>query len=321
LVKIGNIGLVECPLFLAPMEDITDSPFRTICKGFGVDVLITEFVSSEGLVHDAAKSKMKMTFQEEERPLGIQIFGHSIDSMQRATEMAEAMNPDFIDINFGCPVRKVVMKGGGAALLNDLPKMIRMTETVVKSTKLPVTVKTRLGWDEKNKNILEITERLQDAGIQAISIHGRTRSQLYGGIADWTLIGEVKNNQRIHIPVIGNGDVTSAIGAKEKRNRYGVDGIMIGRAATGNPWLFREIKAYLEKAELIDPPGIAERIEITKTHLKKSIDYKGEISTLFEMRKFYSGYFKGIPDFKKYRMRLVTAPTIEEIYSILGEIS
>jgi tRNA-dihydrouridine synthase B len=302
------------------MEDITDSPFRTICKGFGVDVLITEFVSSEGLVHDAAKSKMKMTFQEEERPLGIQIFGHSIDSMQRATEMAEAMNPDFIDINFGCPVRKVVMKGGGAALLNDLPKMIRMTETVVKSTKLPVTVKTRLGWDEKNKNILEITERLQDAGIQAISIHGRTRSQLYGGIADWTLIGEVKNNQRIHIPVIGNGDVTSAIGAKEKRNRYGVDGIMIGRAATGNPWLFREIKAYLEKAELIDPPGIAERIEITKTHLKKSIDYKGEISTLFEMRKFYSGYFKGIPDFKKYRMRLVTAPTIEEIYSILGEI-
>jgi tRNA-dihydrouridine synthase B len=320
LVKIGNIDLGEFPLFLAPMEDITDSPFRNICKGFGADVLITEFVSSEGLVHDAEKSKMKMTFQEEERPLGIQIFGHSIDSMQRATEMAEAMNPDFIDINFGCPVRKVVMKGGGAALLNDLPKMIRMTETVVKSTKLPVTVKTRLGWDEKNKNILEISERLQDKGIQAITIHGRTRSQLYGGTADWSLIGEVKNNPRIHIPVIGNGDVTSAIVAKEKRDRYGLDGIMIGRAATGNPWLFREIKAYLERGKLIDPPGIFERIEITKTHLRKSIEYKGATRTLFEMRKFYSGYFKGIPDFKKYRMRLVTALSIEEVYSILNEI-
>jgi nifR3 family TIM-barrel protein len=240
--------------------------------------------------------------------------------MQRATEMAEVLNPDFIDINFGCPVRKVVMKGGGAALLNDLPKMIRMTETVVKSTKLPVTAKTRLGWDEKNKNIVEISECLQDTGIQAITIHGRTRGQLYGGTADWTLIGEVKNNPRIHIPVIGNGDVTSAIVAKEKRDRYGVDGIMIGRSTIGNPWLFREIKAYLEKGELINPPGICERIEITKIHLQKSIEYKGATRTLFEMRKFYSGYFKGIPDFKKYRMRLVTAPTFEEIYSILNEI-
>jgi tRNA-dihydrouridine synthase B len=302
------------------MEDITDSPFRSICKEFGADVMITEFISSEGLVHDAAKSKMKMTFKEEERPLGIQIFGHSIDSMQKATEMAEAMDPDFIDINFGCPVRKVVMKGGGAALLNDLAKMTRMTETVVKSTKLPVTVKTRLGWDEKKKNILEITERLQDAGIQAITIHGRTRGQLYGGTADWTLIGEVKNNSRIHIPVIGNGDVTSAIVAKEKRDRYGVDGIMVGRAATGNPWIFREIKTYLEKGELIDPPGIAERIEIVKTHLKRSLDYKGDTRTLFELRKFYSGYFKGIHDFKKFRMKLVTAPTINEIYDILSEM-
>jgi tRNA-dihydrouridine synthase B len=302
------------------MEDITDSPFRSVCKGFGADVLITEFVSSEGLVREAGKSKMKMTFKEEERPLGIQIFGHSIESMQRATEMAEAMNPDFIDINFGCPVRKVVMKGGGAALLNDLPKMTRMTETVVRSTKWPVTVKTRLGWDEKTKNILEITERLQDTGIQAITIHGRTRGQLYGGTADWTLIGEVKNNPRIHIPVIGNGDVTSAIVAKEKTDRYGVDGIMVGRAAIGNPWIFREIKAYLENGELIDPPGIPERIEITKTHLKRSIEYKGEMRTLFELRKFYSGYFKGIPDFKKYRMRLVTAMNIEEINGILAEI-
>jgi tRNA-dihydrouridine synthase B len=302
------------------MEDITDSPFRSICKGFGADVMITEFISSEGLVHDAAKSKMKMTFKEEERPLGIQIFGHSIDSMQKATEMAEAMDPDFIDINFGCPVRKVVMKGGGAALLNDLTKMTRMTETVVKSTKLPVTVKTRLGWDEKTKNILEITERLQDAGIQAITIHGRTRGQLYGGTADWTLIGEVKNNSRVNIPVIGNGDVTSAIVAKEKRDRYGVDGIMVGRAATGNPWIFREIKAYLEKGKLIDPPLIAERIEIVKTHLKRSLDYKGDTRTLFEFRKFYSGYFKGLHDFKKFRMKLVTAPTINEIYDILSEI-
>lgn len=321
MVKIGNIGLGEFPLFLAPMEDITDSPFRTICKGFGVDVLITEFVSSEGLVYKAGKSMIKMTFQEEERPLGIQIFGHSIDSMKRATEMAEARNPDFIDINFGCPVRKVVMKGGGAALLNDLPKMARMTEMVVRSTNLPVTVKTRLGWDEKNKNILEITERLQDTGIQAITIHGRTRSQLYGGTADWTLIGEVKKNPGIHIPVFGNGDVTSATVAKEMKDRYGVDGIMIGRSAIGNPWIFRETKAYLEKGVLIDPPNISERIEITKTHLRKSVEYKGETRTVFELRKFYSGYFKGIPDFKKYRMRLVTATTLEEVYGILSEIA
>jgi tRNA-dihydrouridine synthase B len=302
------------------MEDITDSPFRSICKEFGAHAMITEFISSEGLVHDAAKSKMKMIFGEGERPLGIQIFGHSMESMQRATEMASALNPDFIDINFGCPVRKVVMKGGGAALLNDLPKMISMTETVVKSTKLPVTVKTRLGWDEKNKNILEIAERLQDAGIRAITIHGRTRNQLYRGTADWSLIGEVKNNPRIHIPVIGNGDVTGAIVAKEMKDRYGVDGIMIGRAATGNPWIFREIKTYLEKGELIDPPGLHERIAVTKTHLSRSIEYKGITRTLFELRKFYSGYFKGIPDFKKYRMRLVTAPTIEEVYGILEEI-
>jgi tRNA-dihydrouridine synthase B len=320
LVKIGNKTLGEFPLLLAPMEDITDSPFRTICKGFGVDVLITEFISSEGLIRDAGKSKMKMSFREEERPLGIQIFGHSVDSMQKATEMAEAMNPDFIDINFGCPFRKVVMKGGGAALLNDLPKMTRMTETVVKSTSLPVTVKTRLGWDEKNKNILEIAERLQDVGIQAITIHGRTRTQLYGGKADWTLIGEVKKNPRITIPVFGNGDVTSAIVAAEMKERYGIDGIMIGRSAIGNPWIFRETKAYLEKGELIDPPVIAERIKITKIHLRRSIEYKGEIRTVFELRKFYNGYFKGIPDFKKYRMRLVTASTIEDIYSILGEI-
>ena len=303
------------------MEDITDSTFRNICKEFGADVVVTEFISSEGLIREASKSIMKMTFREEERPLGIQIFGHSTDSMKKAAEIAETRNPDFIDLNFGCPVRKVVMKGGGAALLNDLPKMVMMTEAVVRSTKLPVTVKTRLGWDEHHKNIVEIAERLQDAGIAMITIHGRTRTQLYGGTADWTLIGEVKNNPRMKIPVIGNGDVTSAIMAKEKKDRYGVDGIMIGRAAIGNPWIFEEAKAYIEKGELIDPPTLNERIAIAKEHIQGSVEFKGEKRTIFEMRKFYSGYFKGIPDFKKHRMRLVTASTKEEVFDILEEIN
>jgi tRNA-dihydrouridine synthase B len=320
LVTIGNTALGEFPLFLAPMEDITDSPFRKICKEFGADVLVTEFISSEGLIREASKSIVKMTFKEEERPLGIQIFGHSVESMQKSAEMAEARNPDFIDINFGCPVRKVVMKGGGAALLNDLPKMIRMTKAIVRSTRLPVTAKTRLGWDDHHKNILEIAERLQDAGIQMITIHGRTRTQLYGGTADWTLIGEVKNNPRMRIPVIGNGDVTGAVVAKEKKERYGVDGIMIGRAATGNPWIFREIMTYLEKGELIDPPALQERIEIARKHLLASVGYKGEMRTVYELRKFYSGYFRGIPDFKKWRMKLVSAPSLEEVLGILSEI-
>ena len=302
------------------MENITDSPFRTICKQFGADVMITEFISSEGLVHDAAKSKIKMTFEETERPIGIQIFGHSIDSMKYAAEMAESRKPDFIDLNFGCPVRKVVMKGGGAALLNDLPKMVRMAETVVNSTRLPVTAKTRLGWNEQNKNIVEIAERLQDAGIRAISIHGRTRSQLYGGRSDWTLIGDVKNNPRMNIPVFGNGDITSAVMAKEMKERYPVDGIMIGRGATGNPWIFSEIKAYLETGCFIDPPSLPERVETLRIHLKRSIEYKGEIATHFELKKFYSGYFKGIPGFKKYRIRLVRAGSLNEVYSILDEI-
>lgn len=302
------------------MEDISDSPYRSICKEHGADVVITEFVSSEGLVHDAEKSKHKMTFTEMERPIGIQIFGHSIDSMKFAAEMAAARNPDFIDINFGCPVRKVVMKGGGAALLNDLPKMVKMTEAVVKSTRLPVTAKTRLGWNEENKNIVEIAERLQDAGIQAISIHGRTRNQLYGGNADWTLIGEVKKNPRMRIPVFGNGDVTSAVIAKEMKERYPVDGIMIGRGATGNPWIFKEIKALLETGTFIDPPLVTERVVTLREHLRTSIAYKGEKATLFEFRKFYSGYFRGIFDFKKYRIRLVTAKSLDEIYQILEEV-
>ncbi|MDP4281383.1 MAG: tRNA dihydrouridine synthase DusB [Bacteroidota bacterium] len=321
MTKIGNIELGESPLILAPMEDVTDSPFRAICKSFGADLLITEFISSEGLVREAEKSRMKMLFREEERPIGIQIFGHSVENMQQAAEIAAAQNPDFIDLNFGCPVRKVVVKGGGAALLNDIPKMIRMTEAVVKSTSLPVTAKTRLGWDESRKDIVDIAEKLQDAGIQAISIHARTKAQLYGGKADWTLIGEVKNNPRMKIPVFGNGDITSAIIAKEMKERYGVDGLMIGRAAIGNPWIFREIRAWLDREVLIPPVTMAERIDVLKEHLRRSIDYKGERRAILELRKFYGGYFKGIPGFKKNRLKLVTADTFEEVLTILDEIA
>lgn len=319
-MKIGNIELGKCPLILAPMEDLTDSPFRSVCKPFGVDLMITEFISSEGLIREAQKSRSKMTFGEDERPIGIQIFGHSVENMERAAAMASTFNPDFIDINFGCPIRKVVMKGGGAALLNDLPKMIRMTKAVVRSVSLPVTVKTRLGWDEQHKNILEIAERLQDEGISAISIHGRTKAQLYGGKADWTLIGKVKENPYMHIPVFGNGDITSAVIAREMKERYGVDGLMIGRAATGNPWIFRETRCFLDNGELIAPPALDERIRILKRHLEKAIQYKGEKRTILESRKFYSGYFKGVPDFKKFRMRLVTANDLPVVYQILNEI-
>jgi tRNA-dihydrouridine synthase B len=319
-VKIGNIELGTCPLILAPMEDLTDSPYRSICKLFGVALMITEFISSEGLIREAQKSRSKMIFGEDERPIGIQIFGHSVESMKKACEIAGTFNPDFIDINFGCPVRKVVMKGGGAALLNDLPKMVRMTREVVRSALLPVTVKTRLGWDEQHKNILEIAESLQDEGISAISIHGRTKAQLYGGNADWTLIGKVKENPRMHIPVFGNGDITSAVIAKEMKERYGVDGLMIGRAAIGNPWIFRESRCFLENGELISPPVLNERIRILKLHLEKALQYKGEKRTILETRKFYNGYFKGLPDFKKYRMRLVTANDLAELYTIISEI-
>ncbi len=302
------------------MEDVTDSPFRSICKDFGADVMITEFVAAEGLIRDALKSTMKMRFEAKERPIGIQIFGANTDSMMKAAEAASAAYPDFIDLNFGCPVRKIVMKGGGAALMQDIPKMISMAGAVVKATKLPVTAKTRLGWDEKHREIVDIAERLQDAGIRAISIHGRTRIQLYGGKADWTLIGAVKNNPRMHIPVFGNGDIDSGIKAREMRDRYGVDGILIGRAAVGNPWIFREVKSFLENGSLPPAPSVSERIKILRLHLVKSVVYKGERATLFEMRKIYNGYFKGIAGFRPFRIKLVTAASLEEIGSILAEI-
>ncbi len=320
MIRIGNIEIAEFPLILAPMEDITDSPFRSICREFGADLLITEFISSEGLITEAEKSTLKMKFGPVERPIGIQIFGANVDSMVRAAEMAEAADPDFIDLNFGCPVRKVVMKGGGAALLQDIPKMVAMTSAVVKATRLPVTVKTRLGWDEEHKQIVEIAESLQDQGISAISIHGRTRKQLYGGKADWTLIGKVKENPRMKIPVFGNGDVDSPEKVAEMKDRYGVDGILIGRAAVGNPWIFRNARHFLLTGNIFPVPSVEERITILRTHLSKSVAYKGVFYTVLEMRKFYSGYFRGIPGIKPYRMKLVTAKSISEIESILSEI-
>ncbi len=318
--KIGHIDVGDFPLILAPMEDVTDSPYRVICKQHGADVLVTEFIAAEGLIRDAVKSSNKMRFEPEERPIGIQIFGDNVDSMMKAAEVAEAACPDFIDLNFGCPVRKIVMKGGGAALLQDIPKMIRMTEAVVRSTSLPVTVKTRLGWDEEHKDIVDIAERLQDAGIRAIAIHGRTRAQLYGGEADWTLIGKVKANPYMKIPVFGNGDVDSGPKAEEMKNRFGVDGILIGRAATGNPWIFNEIKSWLKDHTVPQLPTIAERVATVRQHLETSVPYKGDRATLFEIRKLYSGYFRGIPNFKGWRMKLVTAPSTDAVLDLLSQI-
>ncbi|MEI7896702.1 MAG: tRNA dihydrouridine synthase DusB [bacterium] len=320
MVTIGNIDLGEFPLILAPMEDVTDSPFRVICRQHGADVVVTEFIAAEGLIRDAEKSSNKMRFMPEERPIGIQIFGDNVESMMKAAEVAEAAGPDYIDLNFGCPVRKIVMKGGGAALLRDIPKMIRMTEAVVKSTSLPVTVKTRLGWDEAHKDIVGIAERLQDVGISAIAIHGRTRAQLYGGEADWTLIGEVKHNPYMKIPVFGNGDVDSGPKAEDMKNRFGVDGILIGRAATGNPWIFREIKSWMKDHSVPTVPSVAERVAVVRQHLEASIPYKGDRATLFEIRKLYSGYFRGIPNFKSWRMKMVTATSIDMVLSLLNEV-
>lgn len=302
------------------MEDVSDPPFRALCKKHGADLMYTEFISSEGLIRDAAKSVQKLDIYEYERPIGIQIFGYDIESMKQATEIIERTNPDIIDINYGCPVKKVACKGAGAGILQDIPKMVRMTEAIVKSTKLPVTVKTRLGWDENSKYVKEVAERLQDVGIEAISIHGRTRKQMYKGEADWTMIGEVKNNPRIHIPVFGNGDIDSPEKALEYKNRYGVDGIMVGRASIGYPWFFREVKHFLKTGEKLDPPGIKQRVEAAMEHLEMSVRWKGESLGVAEMKRHYTNYFKGIAHFKEYRMKLVTSFDLSEIRETLSYI-
>lgn len=320
MAKIGNIDLGEFPLLLAPMEDVSDPPFRLVCKQNGADMMYTEFVSSEGLIRDAAKSKMKLDIFEYERPIGIQLFGSDIDSMREAAILAAAAQPDLIDINYGCPVKNVACKGAGAALLQDIPKMVSMTAEIVKCTTLPVTVKTRLGWDDSTKNIVEVAERLQDIGIQALTIHGRTRSQMYKGAADWSLIGKVKNNPRIRIPIFGNGDVDSPEKALEMKQQFGVDGVMIGRASIGYPWIFKEIRHFLNTGTHLEAPTLEERIRICRMHLDASIQWKGPVLGIIEMRRHYTNYFKGLPHFKEYRLRLVTLQHYPEILAVLDEI-
>jgi tRNA-dihydrouridine synthase B len=321
MVKIGNIELSDFPLLLAPMEDVSDPPFRAVCKENGADLMYTEFVSSEGLIRDAAKSLQKLDIFEYERPVGIQLFGSDVETMGSCAEIASRVNPDLIDINYGCPVKNVACRGAGAALLQDIPKMVKMTEAVIKSTHLPVTVKTRLGWDENTKNVMDVAERLQDIGIKALSIHGRTRVQMYKGAADWSLIAKIKENPRIHIPIFGNGDVDSPEKALEYKNRYGVDGIMIGRATIGNPWIFNDIKHYVKTGERLAPPTMEQRVDVCRRHLEFSIRWKGPVAGVFEMRRHYTNYFKGMEHFKPYRMRLVEAMTFEELDNILQEIS
>lgn len=320
MAKIGNIDLGEFPLLLAPMEDVSDPPFRLVCKQYGADMMYTEFISSEGLIRDAAKSKKKLDIFEYERPIGIQLFGSDIDSMREAAEIAAAAEPDLIDINYGCPVKNVACKGAGAALLQNVPKMVSMTKEIVNCTSLPVTVKTRLGWDDTTKNIMEVAERLQDIGIKALTIHGRTRAQLYKGPADWQLIGEVKNNTRIQIPIFGNGDVDSPEKAIAMQAQYGVDGVMIGRASIGYPWIFNEIKHFMRTGEKLSPPTIADRVKVCRTHLDASIEWKGDVLGIIEMRRHYTNYFKGIPYFKEYRMQLVTLNSYNEVQAVLHQI-
>lgn len=321
MVKIGNLTLADdCPLLLAPMEDVSDPPFRYLCKKMGADMLYTEFISADGLIRDAEKSLQKLDIYDEERPIGIQIFGSNKEAMMRSAEIVEDAHPELLDINYGCPVKKVVCKLAGAGILQNIDLMTELTAAIVKSTQLPVTVKTRLGWDEESINIGEVAERLQDVGIQALSIHGRTRKQLYKGSADWTQIGLVKSNPRIRIPIFGNGDVDSPQKAMAMKQRYGVDGIMIGRAAIGNPWIFREIKHYFKTGELLPPPTLSERVWAAKTHLQKSIEWKGEVVGIVEMRRHYTNYFRGFPDIKQYRSRLVQSLSGGEIMDILSEI-
>ncbi len=320
MVKIGDIEVGEFPLLLAPMEDVSDPPFRAVCKENGADVMYTEFISAEGLIRDAAKSVQKLDIFEYERPIGIQIFGGNIESMKESTEIATAAKPDIIDINYGCPVKKVTCKGAGAGILRDIPKMVKMTAEIVKSTHLPVTVKTRLGWDTESMYVEEVTERLQDVGVKAISIHGRTRVQMYKGEADWTLIGNIKNNPRIHIPVFGNGDVNSPEKAKLMRDQFGVDGIMIGRASIGYPWVFNEVKHFLKTGEHLAPPSINDRVNTCLKHFDFSIKWKGDIVGNVEMRRHYSNYFKGFRDFKQFRMQLVMSNNNDEIRQILEDV-
>ena len=320
MVKIGDVEIGEFPLLLAPMEDVSDPPFRALCKEQGADMMYTEFISVEGLIRDAHKSVQKLDIYEEERPIGVQIFGAEIDSMRRAAEIVEEAKPEVLDINFGCPVKKVVCKMAGAGILQDIPRMVKLTEEIVKSTNLPVTVKTRLGWDDKTIFIEEVAERLQDVGIKALSIHGRTRKQMYKGEADWTKIGNIKKNPRIHIPIFGNGDINSPQKAEEYKNRYGVDGIMIGRASIGNPWIFREIKHYFATGNILAPPTIHERVDAARQHLRHSIVWKGERLGILEMRRHYTNYFRGLKGIKHYRSKLVQSLVPEDIYSILNEI-
>jgi len=320
MAMIGDINVGDFPLLLAPMEDVSDPPFRALCKEQGADVVFTEFISSEGLIRDAAKSVMKLDIYEKERPVGIQIFGAVLDSMLRSVEIVEASGPDIIDINFGCPVKKVVSKGAGAGILKDIDLMVSLTEAMVKHTKLPVTVKTRLGWDHDSIKIVEVAERLQDVGCKAISIHGRTRAQMYKGEADWAPIAEVKNNPRMHIPVFGNGDVTSPEKAMEMRDKYGLDGAMIGRASIGYPWFFKEVKHYFKTGEYCAPPTMAERVEAARRHLTMAIDWKGEKLGVFETRRHYTNYFKGIPDFKHHRMKMVTSDDSTSVFAAFDEV-
>jgi tRNA-dihydrouridine synthase B len=321
MVKIENIELGEFPLLLAPMEDVSDPPFRAVCKEGGADLMYTEFVSSEGLIRDAAKSLQKLDIFEYERPIGIQLFGSDVETMGECARIATKVSPDLIDINYGCPVKQVACRGAGAALLQDIPKMVKMTEAVVKATHLPVTVKTRLGWDDSTKNIQEVAERLQDVGIKALTVHGRTRVQMYKGDADWTLIGKIKENSRINIPIFGNGDIDSPEKALEYRNRFGVDGIMIGRASIGYPWIFNEIKHFMRTGQHLAPPTTAERVRACRKHLDFSIRWKGDRTGIVEMRRHYASYFKGLNNFKPFRMRLVETMSYQEINDILEEVT
>ena len=318
--SIGHIQLPDFPLLLAPMEDVSDPPFRYVCKQYGADLMYTEFISSEGLIRDAIKSRKKLDIFDYEKPIGIQIFGGDEEAMALSAKIVDATNPDLVDINFGCPVKKVVCKGAGAGVLKDIDLMVRLTKAVIKGTNLPVTVKTRLGWDESMINIMEVAERLQDVGVKALTIHGRTRAQMYKGEANWSHIAAVKNNPRIHIPIFGNGDIDSPQKALDYKNRYDVDGIMIGRAAIGYPWIFNEIKHFFKTGQELDKPTIANRVEVCKTHVTKSVEWKGEKLGILEMRNHYANYFRGIPNFKDSRVKLVSLATLPDILGVLAEI-